>query len=364
MTHRAPSDDRREITVALEDPSLPYPYQDGGAFTEVDRSEQRRLKEALEALPEYRFEFLDRHETLAAELAGRRPGFVFNLCESGFRNRGELEAHVPALLEMLGIPYSGATPAGLLLCRDKALVRAAAAGLGVPVPAELYLDADNGDADGDVEAFPYPAIVKPNLEEGSRGVTAAAVVDGPAAAAARLRELRRDLPGSPLLLQEFLGGAEYSVGLVGNPQPGEPKHGEPGAGFIDLPIHEIDYADLDPELPPILSFAYKNDPGSRYASQVRYRPARLAPGAAAELWAQSCRLFGRLGCRDYARIDYRADGAGRIKLLEVNPNPAVTWKGSLQRIAAAGGYDYPAFLGLLLGAALRRCAEKESAPHA
>ena len=352
MSERAPRDECRRVTVLLEDPSLPYPYQEGGAFTALDRSDQQRLQDALAAMPEYRFDLLEHHETLTDELAARRPEFVFNLCDTGFRNRGELEAHIPALLEMLDIPYSGAAPAGLLLCRDKALVRAIAAGLGVPVPAECYLE---GDTDGAAAtaAFAYPAIVKPNFEEGSRGITAGALVDGPEAAVARLRALRRELPGSPLLLQEFLSGAEYSVGLIGNP----------GGGFVELPILEVDYGALDPELPPILAFAFKNDLDSPYAS-VRYRRAALAPAAATELSDHSRRLFARLGCRDYARIDYRADVSGRIRLLEVNPNPAITWKSTLQQMAAAAGHDYPAFLGLLLAVALRRSRAEGPARHA
>ena len=142
----AAADGALPVTVLLEDPSLPYPYQDGGEFNELDRSDLRRLKEALESLGRFSFEFLDRHETLAAELAERRPAFVFNLCDTGWRNRGELEAHIPALLEMLGIPYSGAAPAALLLCRDKALVRAVAADLGLPVPVERYLAAGVNEA--------------------------------------------------------------------------------------------------------------------------------------------------------------------------------------------------------------------------
>ena len=349
--NRLPNDHRPAVTVLLEDPRLPYPYQDGDTFNAVDQVDLQRLKEALLQIPGYRFEFLDRHETLAAELAGRRHSFVFNLCDTGFRNQGELEAHIPALLEMLGIPYSGAAPPGLLLCRDKSLVRAVAAGLGVPVPAERYLDGGDFAA---IDDFPYPAIIKPNLEEGSRGITAASVVDGPRAAEGRILALREEMPGSPLLLQEFLGGVEYSVGLIGNPETTLEK----------LPINQVDYRGLDPDLPPILAFGFKNDPGSRYGSQLGYRPAELPPIAAAELVHHSRRLFARLGCRDYARIDYRTDNDGRIKLLEVNPNPACVWKSSLQLMAATAGHDYPEFLSLLLAAARRRIAADGRDPAA
>ena len=329
------------ITVLLEDPRLPYPYA-GGAFSEVDTADLGRLEETLERLERYRFELLDDHENLAATLADRRPRFVFNLCDTGLRNRGSLEGHIPALLEILEIPYSGAGPAGLAIGRDKALTRAAAAELGVAVPAERYLPPD--EADPELAGFPYPAILKPNLEDGSRTITAASVVDDPKAAVERLRALRAELPGRPWILQEFLPGAEYCVGLVGNP----------GTGFQVLPVNEVDFDRLDVDLPPILAFEFKNDPRSRYWRQLGYRPASLGAGATAELVADCKRLFARLGCADYARFDFRTDRRGRVRLLEVNPNPAWVYEGSMHRLAAAAGYDYPGFLELLLEAALAR----------
>ncbi len=336
------------ITVLLEDPRLPYPYQSGGAFNELDRDEGRRLRQALGELPSYRFELLDRHEGLASELASRAPAFVFNLCDTGYRNHGRLEPHIPALLELLEIPYSGAGPEGLVLCRDKSLTRAVAAGLGVPVPAERYLDPE---AEARLDGFPYPAILKPNLEDGSRAITAAAVVDGPDAAAARLRELVAELPGSPILLQEFLPGAEYSVGLIGNPR----------TGFQVLPLNQADYAGLDPELPRILGFEFKNDPDSRYHRQVRYRAAELDSCRTAELVRHSVRLFARLGCRDCARIDYRTGRDGEIRLLEVNPNPGWCWDGKLNLMASFAGARYSDLLRWILEAAQERVVAELSA---
>jgi D-alanine-D-alanine ligase len=340
------------VTVLLEDPRLPYPYQKEGAFSDIDRRSVRCLNEGLRDLPGYRFEILDRHEGLAAELDARRPGFVFNLCETGYRNIGSLEGHIPALLEILEIPYSGAGPDSFALCRDKSLVRAAADALGVPVPIEVYLGADGAEP-ADLERVPYPAIFKPNLEDGSCGITPESVVGDAQAARDRLGQLRRELPGCPLLLQEFLPGAEYSVGLIGNP----------ATGFQALPINEVDFDRLDPELPRMLAHASKTDPDSPYWSQTGYRAAALEPSVTDRLVRHSQRLFERLACRDYVRIDYRADGNGAIKLLEVNPNPAWVWKGSLHSMAIEGGYRYSEFLGLLLEAALARTGHAKAPPR-
>ena len=85
-TRRPADGGRLRITVLLEDPRLPYPYQAGGAFNDVDRADRKRLRLSLQQLSQYRFEFLDHHDDLAAALTARRPRFVFNLCDTGFRN--------------------------------------------------------------------------------------------------------------------------------------------------------------------------------------------------------------------------------------------------------------------------------------
>ena len=119
-----------------------------------------------------------------------------------------LELHVPAFLEMLGIPYSGAGPSCLGLCYNKSLVGAIAASLDIPVPLETYFD----PAD---QAATLPAA--PNFGDSSLGITKDAVVHNPEELVAHIASLKMNLPDCPLLIQEFLEGTEYSVGIIGNP---------------------------------------------------------------------------------------------------------------------------------------------------
>src|SRR5690606_28083629 len=119
-----------------------------------------------------------------------------NLCDEGYNNDAFLELHVPAYLEMLGIPYSGAAPTCLGLCYDKALVRSIAAALDVEVPAETYYDPDDQSA-----TLPsiFPALIKPNHGDSSIGITAGSVVRTPEEAIARIQALSEELPNRPLL---------------------------------------------------------------------------------------------------------------------------------------------------------------------
>jgi D-alanine-D-alanine ligase len=310
-----------------------------------------RLKAALAELPEYRFRYLDNHASLIADLRARRPQFVLNLCDEGFDNDAFMELHVPALLEMLDIPYSGAGPACLGLCYDKALVRAVAEALDVPVPLETYFNADDQAA-----TIPsvFPALIKPNFGDSSIGITQEAVVHTWEQAINYLGQLREEMPGRPLLIQEFLTGPEYSVGIIGNP----------GLGSRVLPPLEVDYSRLDPDLPRLLAYESKWIPDSPYWSQISYREAQLDEDSRRRMVDYSNVLFERLGCRDYARFDFRADASGEIKLLEVNPNPGWCWDGKLNLMASAAGLRYAEMLKLIIEAAQERIAAQLPARRA
>jgi D-alanine-D-alanine ligase len=130
--------------------------------------------------------------------------------------------------------------------------------------------------------------------------------------------------------------------------------GNPAHGLTALPPLEVDYSGLAPELPPILSYESKTVPDSPYWRQLRYRQAALSPDDRARLVRAAELLFARLGCRDYARFDFRARANGEIALLEVNPNPAWCWDGKVQLMAGFAGYGEADLFALILDAAGRR----------
>ena len=156
--------------------------------------------------------------------------------------------------------------------------------------------------------------------------------------------LRKDYPRRGVLVQEFLTGAEYSVGLVGNPEH----------GLRALPVLEVDFSRLDPALPKILGYESKWEPDSPYWTQIKYLEASLPDHIQQQLIEHSARLFERLGCRDYARFDFRADAKGEVKLLEVNPNAGWCWDGKLNIMCGFQGTRYTELLQQILMAAEER----------
>lgn len=334
-----------QVTVLMGDPRLPDSVKRDGMFNAEDMDTIDRLKRALGELDEYEFKFMDNHASLMTEIRNNPPRFVLNLCDEGYNNDAFMELHVPALLEMNDIPYSGAGPACLGLCYNKAIVRAIAETLDIPVPAETYFDPSDSSA-----SLPsaFPALVKPNYGDSSIGITMDSVVHNSAQLLGYLDRLRSELPGRPVLVQEYLSGPEYSVGVIGNP----------GLSTRVLPVLEVDYSGLDPKLPPILGYESKWEPDSAYWNQVKYIEADIPEEAARRLGDHSLLLFERLGCRDYARFDFRTDAFGNIKLLEVNPNPGWCWDGKLNLMAEFGGLRYADLLKMIIDSAQERLAPR------
>ncbi len=333
----------RKFTVLLGDPTIPDPVKRNGQFNEEDFTTIDKLTQALEEIGDYEFEYLNSHATLQQIIRDKQPEFVMNLCDEGFNNDAFMELHVPALLEMYHIPYTGAGPACLGLCYNKSMVRAIAASLDIPVPLETYFNPT--DQSATIPSI-FPAIVKPNYGDSSIGITQNAVVHTPEELINYMEELREVLPGRPVLIQEFLSGAEYSVGIIGNP----------GLTSTVLPVLEVDYSGLDPDLPKILGYESKWLPDSPYWTQIQYHEANLTEEQRRKILDYANLLFERLECRDYARVDFRMDARGEIKLLEMNPNPGWCWDGKMNFMAGYAGLRYSDMLKMILDAA----AERES----
>jgi len=208
---------------------------------------------------------------------------------------------------------------------------------------------DSGDRGATLPSV-FPALVKPVWGDSSVGITMDSVVHDAAELVERVSALGIEMPGVPLLVQEFLTGPEYTVGVIGNP----------GISHRVLPVLEVDYSKLDPELPPILGYESKWDPDSPYWTKIRYEESRAPLEVRNAVIDASITLFQQLGCRDYARFDFRADARGRPKLLEVNPNPGWCWDGKLNLMAEYEGWSYDELLRRILVAAQERVvAERE-----
>jgi len=337
------------VAVLMGDHRKPDSVKPGSTFDDDDYHTIAELKKALGRIPGYRFSYLDDHDALIRDLqsAAGKIDAVLNLCDEGLGNEASKELHVPALLEALNIPYSGGDPQCLAYCYDKSLVRGIASEMDIPVPEAFIVSPEQVTFISLPIAF--PVIVKPNFGDSSIGITAGSVCYDVAQLEQAIATARAASGfDRPVLVEQFLTGKDLSVGIIGNPPD----------NYVVLPIIEEDYSGLPDGLPRICGYEAKWDADSPYFTQLRSIPAELPPATVEFLHASCSRLFQRLGCRDYARFDWRLDANGTPRLLEVNPNPGWCWDGHLARMAEFTGLGYSEMLEAILAA----CVERLSLP--
>jgi len=329
------------IPVILGDIAKPDPVTPEAIYGEWDRDQITWLFRALDALSEHQFTILSNHDTLLHDLQKLKGkvDVVFNLCDAGFNNTFSQELHIPALCEMMGFPYTGANPRCLAFCFDKAIMSSIAQHLDIPVPEAMLLPPDKDRLDW---PFTFPVIVKPNQGHGSIGITFENFAVDAEALAKSIGFLHKTIGREQyLLVQEFLPGIEIDVGIVGNTE----------TEMTVLPILAKDFSTIGESFPPIASYELKWLSGfPEYSS----RPVDFPAETEKRIRDWSRELFSRLGCRDYARMEWRMDRRGNPKLIDVNPNPDWSAQGILVEMAGYAGISYPELLRTILLTAEKR----------
>ena len=333
----------KNVMVLFGDPRKPDVLKPLCVFDDDDFYTIDQLKDALRELDGYRYTYLNNHDTLFNDLVklGTKTDFVMNLCDEGYNNDPRKELHVPALLETLNIPYTGGGPQCLAFCYDKSLVRGIAKEMDIPVPEAFFIKPEDSTFE---LPFAFPVIVKPNFGDSSFGITQRSVAYSVEQLVNAISEIREKFGyEKPVLVEEFLTGIDFTVGIIGNPPE----------SYTVLPIIQEDYSALPPELPRICGYEAKWMPDSPYW-QIKSIPANL-PDDVEKVVVECClKLFERLECRDYSRFDWRVDAQGNPKILEVNPNPGWCWDGHLAKMSKIAGLSYSQMLGEILRAAEER----------
>jgi D-alanine-D-alanine ligase len=273
---------------------------------------------------------LEAKEDFPERLRQSRPDIVFNIAE-GFHGVNR-EAHVPAICEFFGIPYTGSDPFTLSLCLDKARTKETLTFHGIPTPkfavVEGLAEIESRTAD-----LLLPLFVKPLHEGSSKGITDANLCwDRPHL----LRQVKFLLENydQPVLVEEYLPGKEFTCAVLGN-----------GADAAVLPIVGMNFDSLPKGALPIYSFDAKfvwDRPENPL--DIFQCPARITRDLQASIERVTLDAFRVLGCRDWARIDVRLDAAGVPNVLEVNPLPGIlpdpADNSCLPKAARAAGIGY------------------------
>jgi len=323
------------LAYDLKSDILPGEADPDDALEEYDSAETvDSIAEALVSL-KHTVVHLGGGKTFLTSVLSQRVDMVFNISE-GRGNYRSREVQVPAVLEMLNVPYIGSDPACLAVCLDKPLAKHLAASAGIPTP-RWRLIADRKELDSSPSGFTFPAFVKPAWEGSSKGIGKTSRVTG-------FPEMEREvirlltLYRQPVLVEEFIQGRELTVGIVGTP----PRV----MGIMEV----IPRRGTDPD------FFYSIDIKRDWQRQVRYQcPADLPAGLEERVVAYSLKLFKILGCRDMARIDFRLDPQGQPYFIEANPLPGLKpGHGDYPLIARHRGIDYHTLIGSIIDSAISR----------
>lgn len=332
---------KTKLLILTGDHHQPDATKWDGGYAESDLELHQAMCDAFASIERFDAQVCNRHEELRRTLAKFQPDLVVNFCDTGWNNEASQELHVPALLEILGFRYTGASPQAMVLAYDKSIVRMLGIQLGIACPTEHVLLPGVALSDV-VDDIVFPAFVKPAQGDGSVGIRPSSLVTNVTELKNQVSWLRNELAGASVLVQEYLPGPEYGLGLVGN-------HGN----FRALPMLEVDYSALSKDVPPILAFESKTGPSNPY-DHVKIKPAGLSEAQRASLEDAAKKLFVRLGCRDYARFDFRTAADGTIRLMEVNPNPAWSREAKLAIMARFADIGYAELLEMIVDAALAR----------
>ena len=314
------------------------PYFEVEELTPIEEYEllaERLTKHGLTAYP---LNIKDDIQLLLNDIKKNKPDVIFNFIEV-YKDNSRLEMNIVGLLELIGIPYTGAPPMALANCQNKILAKRMLNAIGIRTPQFMVV---KKLAKRYNKGLKYPLIIKPAFEDASVGIENDSIAENPKQLAERIEYVLKYF-AQPALIEEFIEGRELNVAVMGDKDPRV------------LPISEIDFTEMPDHLYNIVSYQAKWDPQHEaYHKTIPSCPAVLPLKVEKKAKQIALEAFKSMGVRDYARVDMRLDQNNQLYVLEVNPNPDLTEGAGFMRSAAAAGYSYTKALKKIISYAWAR----------
>jgi D-alanine-D-alanine ligase len=266
-----------------------------------------------------------------------RPDVIFNQYDDVVHG-AQYEMRLAALVRMMGYPMTGSPALALGLCRYKFMTASLLMGAGIAIPPNTALLETVSAVDQ--HKWMFPTIVQASQEHAGIGLDRSSVVHSKKDLRQKVREMLRNFK-QPALAQHFLPGREFNVGVIG------------GNRLRVLPLAEVDYDELPPDIPPIMSYAAKwIESSEEYQKTDVICPAKVEPELERQISQVTLQAFRAVGGWGYGRVDIRLDENDHPRVLEVNCNPCLDEGMGLARAAAVAGISYPQLLQSIIRAAL------------
>jgi D-alanine-D-alanine ligase len=292
----------------------------------------KRLGHDVETLAVY-----DNVFAIVEKLKVFAPDIVFNLSESFYHDRAH-EPNIPALLELMKVPYTGSGPDALMLCKDKALVKKVLSYHKVRFPH--FVVSDRARPLRRLRRFIYPAFVKPLNEESSDGISQASFARTEAEAIERARFIHQKFE-CDALIEEYIEGRELYLSVLGNKR------------LSVFPPREIFFEQMPDDAPKFATFRAKWNDSYRKKWGIKNAAAGPLPEHMPdELGKLAKKIYRLLKIRGFGRIDIRLTPQGEVFVIEANPNPSLAQEEDFASAAAEGGVSYEALIQQILDAAV------------
>lgn len=323
------------------DVSAPTTGRQNDLYVEWDTMDTiHAVKHAIEE--QFPVTMIEANQHAFQKLEEIRPFFAFNMAEGLYG--ASREGQIPAMLEMLRIPYLGSDPLTLGICLDKSRAKEILSHYGVPTAPFVVFRSLDELRDARIR---FPAIVKPLHEGSSKGIYNSCFV-------ANVQELEREVRATmktydqPVLVEEFLPGREFTVAILGN-----------GNNLRILPIVEIKFDALPAGMNPIYSYEAKWIwDRSENPLQIFDCPAHLDGHLQSEIESICTDAYRILNCRDWSRIDVRLDAKGGPHIIEINPLPGILPRpednSCFPKAARVAGMTYNQLINTVLNVSLDR----------
>jgi D-alanine-D-alanine ligase len=268
-----------------------------------------------------------------------KPHIAFDLLEE-FAGEAIFDQNVVSYLELLRLPYTGCSPRGLILARDKALSKQLLSYHRIRVPDFAVFP--RGRAIRRPRKLQFPLFVKSLIEEASLGIAQASIVDSDEKLHERVTFIHERI-GTDAIAEQYIDGREFYVGVIGNLR------------LEVLPVWELLFTKAPEDIPRIATARVKWNTKLQLRYGVKTQKARdLPPEVAKGIGHLARRIYRVLGLCGYARIDLRMAEDGQIHVLEANPNPQLAYGEDFAEAAHAAGIEYEDLLQRIVNLGLRR----------
>lgn len=280
-------------------------------------------------------------EPLLKLLREQKPDLVFNLSEA-FSGKRQLEPNMTALLQLVGVPFTGAGPMSLQLCKDKGLTKAILDYHGVLTPK--FLVAKKSKAQPSYKKFPFPAFVKPLQLESSEGISQSSYVENEKDAEARVKFIHDKL-GVDAIVEEYIEGREVYVSILGNEK------------LSVFPARELFFKQFPEDEPKFATYKTKWDQAYRKKWGIDSGWAGKMSGDEEAHLQETCKkIYRLLQIQGFGRIDLRIRPNGDIYFIEANPNPSISKKEDYALSAHKGGVVYEDLIAKIVSLSLKDAA--------